>query len=242
MNRLLASILASSIVLACPALGSITTFEDGNLNGWSNTGRTTLAATGNPGQCIDEPLLDVFGLDVRNDSLTEILGDYTTHTGAVKFSIDIETLSINPFFDPEFQYTRTLVLELRQYTPNNPAPYMSVFTELGVLTRDNPGFVTFSTTILDTNSTTLPSGWFGAGDEDPNTFEPRLPAGVTFADVLSDVDEVHFTTLVPGFFYGFTDYYTRVDNIEVSFVAIPEPSTLGLAALALPLLARRRNK
>lgn len=239
-NMLAASAIA--LIAAVPAAASLTTLEDGNLNGWTNSGRDTISSiNGNPGACVDEPVLDVFGLDVRNDSLSEILGDYTAHTGKVKFSIDIQTLSINPWWDPTFQYTRTLVLELRQYTPSAPTPYMSVWTELGLLTNANTGYVTFSTEITDTNSTTLPTGWFGAGDEDPNTFEPILPAGVTFADVLSKVDEVHFTTFVPGYFYGFTDFYVRLDNIETSFVVVPEPSSLGFAALALPALARRRR-
>ena len=47
-------------------------------------------------------------------------------------------------------------------------------------------------------------------------FEPTLPDGVTFADVLANVDEVLFTTFVPGFFFGFTEFGLGVDNVTIT--------------------------
>ena len=97
-------------------------------------------------------------------------------------------------------------------------------------------------TIADTHAAALPAGWGGYGAE-TEFGEPILPAGTTFADVLRGVDEITFTTAVPGWFYGFTYFDVSLDNIGVS--AVPEPATwalqgLGLAAL-LPLLRRRRR-
>ena len=71
------------------------------------------------------------------------------------------------------------------------------------------------------------------------TFEPRLPLDRTFDSVLRSVDEIRFTTFVPGFFFGFTNFVMAVDNPTVS--AVPEPSVIGLAALAAPALLRRRR-
>jgi hypothetical protein len=66
----------------------------------------------------------------------------------------------------------------------------------------------------------LPSGWGGTGAEDPDTFEPILPPNVTFAEVLSGVDVAVFTTLQPGFFFGFTDFDLRLDNITIARITI----------------------
>jgi hypothetical protein len=90
------------------------------------------------------------------------------------------------------------------------------------------------------SSATLPAGWGGYGAEDPVTFEPELPADRTFASVLASVDEIRFTTYVPGYFYGFTNFDLRFDNITVAPGPVPEPTTLaGLAGLMT--LARRRR-
>jgi hypothetical protein len=38
---------------------------------------------------------------------------------------------------------------------------------------------------------------------------------VTFADVLAGVDRIVFTTLEPGYMFGFTDFDLRMDNITI---------------------------
>ena len=74
-----------------------------------------------------------------------------------------------------------------------------------------------------------------------------LPEGVTFADILKGVDQIAITTLVPGFFYGFTDFNIAVDNISITPGAaapVPEPSVLALLAAGGAILlglARRRR-
>jgi hypothetical protein len=84
---------------------------------------------------------------------------------------------------------------------------------LGTLDANEPGWHTYSVDVLDPTASDLPDGWGGTGDEDPVTFEPRLPPGRTFASVLASVDEIHFTTFVPGYFYGFTNFDMQVDNV-----------------------------
>src|SRR5690606_5201260 len=42
------------------------------------------------------------------------------------------------------------------------------------------------------------------------------PSNRTWTDMLQSVDEVQFTTYVPGFFYGFTNYDFQVDNISIT--------------------------
>ena len=38
---------------------------------------------------------------------------------------------------------------------------------------------------------------------------------MTFADVMASVDELAFTTVEPGFFYGFADFDVRFDNLFI---------------------------
>ncbi len=93
-------------------------------------------------------------------------------------------------------------------------------------------------TIDDPNATDMPAGWGGYGDEDPNTYEPKLPDGVTFADILAGYDEIVFTTFEPGYFFSDSDFEVRLDNLFISTVPAPASVTLlGLGAL----VSRRRR-
>jgi hypothetical protein len=44
---------------------------------------------------------------------------------------------------------------------------------------------------------------------------------VTFRDVLRGIDAIAFTTLEPGFVFGFTDHTFRIDNITVARTIVP---------------------
>ena len=94
----------------------------------------------------------------------------------------------------------------------------------------------FMVTIDDTSATDLPPGWGGTGAEN-EFFEPVLPENRTFTSVLAGVDEIAVTTLEPGFFFGFTDFDVRIDNIARSGPAIPTMSEYGLMGMAAALLA-----
>lgn len=128
-------------------------------------------------------------------------------------------------FDVTFggrQVSRELVVELRDYDdPPNGFPYVSVWTRIGVLDPAIPGWQRMAVAIRDATATELPPGWGGYGAEDPDTFEPMLPPGRTFANVLAGADEIAFTTLVPGFFYGFTLFDVAIDNIFIRAAPVP---------------------
>lgn len=214
---ILARSLSSTLIAAAlvpAALSAVTTFDAGT-EGWSVSGRTDISPTGgNPGATMDVDVLDVFGADIRNTTNLAFLGDYTM-IGALRLTVDVRVDSIN-FFGTEV--SRDLVVELRdENPPGSSYPYVSVWYTLGTLTSSNPGWHTYAIDVADPASTTLPPGWGGTGDEDPVTFEPRLPPGRTFDSVLRSVDSLHFTTFVPGFFYGFTNFEIAVDN--VGFIA-----------------------
>ena len=110
---------------------------------------------------------------------------------------------------------RHLVLSLRSHALARARyPYTSVEYDLGVIqpTQDWKTYVVSFTP----GSIELPNGWAGYGSDDPVTGAPRLPAGITFADVLAHVDEVAFTTFQTGFFYDPGDFDLNFDNIRLT--------------------------
>lgn len=218
---------------------TVVDFESGT-EGWSISGRDTIDATGgNGGANLHGELIDVFGADIRNNTNAAFLGDYSRFGGPVTVSIDIKVNSINSLFLPG-ELPRELVVEFRDYDNDNGFPWTSAWLSLGVLNADvNNEWTTYSVMIDDPTAMNLPMGWGGYGDEDPMTFEPILPSDRTFASVMSSVDEVAFTTFVPGFFFGFTNFDIQVDNVTIT--GVPAPSGAVLLALAGVAGTRRRR-
>lgn len=181
-----------------------------------------------------------FGITFATQTNTAFVGDYTA-VPSVEIGLDVKTLSLEFFGQP---VTRDLVVELRDYdgAPEG-MPYVSVWFNLGTLDASKTGWETMSVTIADTGATALPTGWGGYGAEDPVTFEPTLPAGRTFASVLAGVDEIAFTTYVPGWFFGETAFDVVVDNLFIrTLSAVPEaPSGLLFGAGLLALGAWRQR-
>jgi hypothetical protein len=230
---------------AKPGLADITTFNNGN-EGWGvffsndgNLGDFLEASGGNPGAHLRSRMIDTFGMNFYNDSNPNFIGDYQRFQAPLLFQIDVQVNLLNFFGAP---VSRNLILELVDYNPpGSTYPYVSVWYNLGEISAAQTGnWTTFSVMIDNPMSLTLPSGWGGTGDEDPNTFEPILPANRTFASVLQNVEEIRFTTFEPGFFYGFTDYQIRYDN--PSLIAIPEPSGVWLFAASLLMFMGRRRR
>lgn len=219
--------------------GATTTFEDG-LQGWDGPqgvgGVTYLDPTGgNPDANLHTEFID-FGITFRNDTNPGFIQDLSTYE-AVTISIDVKANRIGTFLP----VSRPWVVELRDFDATNQGyPWDSVYFVLGAISQDLTGdWTTFSVTIDDPASAALPAGWGGYGDEDPNTFEPILPAGRTFADILASYDQIAFTTLQPGFFFTQDEYDVQVDNITLTKVPAPGAAAL-LGAAGLATLRRRR--
>lgn len=243
---------AACAALACSVAGaSVTTFDGGQTNGWGVFGTNNgvegdflMNSGGNPGAYLRFFQNDTFGVSLRNTTNADVLGDYGRFTGDVHLSVDVKVNSIvfDPWFTGGNEVERHLVVELMQYNaPGSEYPHHSVYYDLGTISSWATGnWTTFSVTIADPTSTALPNGWGGTGAEDPNTYEPMLPPGATFASVLSHVDEIRFTTYQPGWFYGFTKFDLEFDNIVVQ--GIPGPGGLMALLVAGSLAGHRRRR
>ncbi|MEM1330226.1 MAG: VPLPA-CTERM sorting domain-containing protein [Planctomycetota bacterium] len=233
------AVYATALLTASAAHANTTVaFDDGDAQGWTLQNSIDLQNSGgNPGGFLNLFIIDTFGINLATSTNEAFLGDYGARGGPITVSADIKTTRVwNNFVG---DVPRGLVVEFRNYDlAQGGLPWTSVWTPVGTL-ASGTDWTTYSATIEDANATELPAGWGGYGAEDPVTFEPILPDGVTFADVLADVDEVVFTTFVPGFFFGFTNFDVGADNISIAVVPAPASAVLmGLGGLA----ATRRRR
>lgn len=251
MTVRLPMICAAIAAISCSAAAtaSVTTFDDGT-NGWGvfhendgMFGDFLLPTGGNPGANLNFVMVDTWGASLSNTTNQAVLGDYGRFNGGVQLSVDVKVNSIvyDPWFTGGWEVERHLVVELMSYNPEgSDYPWVSVWYDFGPISSWATGdWTTFGITIDDPNSATLPSGWGGYGAEDPNTFEPMLPADRTFASVLANVDEIRFTTFVPGYFYGFTYFDLQYDNVTVQ--GVPGPGALALGVVGAAFMRRRRR-
>ena len=169
------------------------------------------------------------------------LGDFSG-AGQITIGFDVRVESLTDFIGNEIFRPLGIMLIDRDIQGGSGAS--GVFFETPVLgTSQQPDWTHYEVTIDDPTATELPSGWIGFGEEDPNTFEPVLPDGASFASVLAGVDEFRLTGAVPGFFFNNAFYDVRIDNISISTTAIPEPSVAFVVLLAgLAQVSRRRVK
>lgn len=238
--------LAALIALCVPAslsAGVIMSedFEDADHQGWTVNGNQMTFPGGNPGTYMGVPLLDFFGIDLRNEDPTSAAtGDITRYGNDLNVSVDVRMFHLSSTTgDPINPAFFNLTLELRDYgDPGTGFPYTSVFTVIQGLPQINDGWVTYNFVIPLQND--LPTGWGGTGDEDPVTFEPRLPQNRSYLSVLQNVDEFRLTTFEPGYFYGFNFWEMGFDNVNIS--AVPAPSAAGLLAFAGTTSLRRRRR
>ena len=219
MKRMSMLVAVAILSLSTMAFGAETTtvgFDDGSDGGF--TGNAYFEASGgNPGG-VAHHLAEIFFNDLRTGGVGEpandgFLGDYSTYT-SVTFSFDIKTNSLTDYMGN--QIARSIGIALKDRDIEGPSGASGVFFEIGIVGVNYTGeWTTLSVTIDDPMSETLPAGWIGFGDEDPDTYQPILPERATFASVLAGVDEFDITGAVPGYFFGFAFFDVLIDNVTV---------------------------
>jgi hypothetical protein len=247
MRKILTGLLLTVVsAMASATAGTTVDFSNGQ-QGWE----AGPAYDGSQGVWIDSSLgtspalhivnPETFGFTMSNAVNPAFIGNYGM-SPSLTLGIDVLANSITYLGN---EVSRNLIVELRDYdNPYHDMPYTSVWYNLGTI-ASGMGWQHLSVTIGDTGAIGLPGGWGGFGGDDTETGgEPALPPGRTFADVLGSVDELVFSTYVPGYFYGWTAFDIAVDNISLSTDAdVPEPGSMALlAAGALGLGALRRRR
>ncbi len=205
-----ATLIAALLAPAAFAQQAVITFDDG-VEGWSSPPMSMVVMEGgNPGAHL-VTMTNNFGLDYRNSSHPDFIGDYSTAVRVV-FGLDLKvdqpsggsgTLDVRPVI----VMFRNAALEDAGGVPVTVWYRLTTMDSVMPWARHEVAF--------DPRSVALPEGWKGTGANDPGTSEPILPAGVTFADVLEGVTEVRLTTYEPGWFYIPADFNIGLDNIAI---------------------------
>jgi len=242
LTKALAAVSCLALIAGTAAAGdTVTTTFDNGAEGWSGPGgpggATNILPNGGNSGAHMQTVFNDFGVTFRNNSNSDFLGDYTA-SNEITISMDVQVSNLN-FFGQDV--SRPWLVQLVDFDgAQGGYPYNSVwFLFDNISEANNDGWSTYSVT-FDPNATDLPAGWGGYGAEDPNTFEPTLPDGVSFSDVLAGVDEIQFTTLQPGFFFSFTDHTIGIDNLSITR-SVPAPSAMALLALGGLVGTRRRR-
>lgn len=232
---------APTLAMAGPSL-LFEDFEDSDHQGWLVNGNEMIFGGGNPGNYMGIPFDTFFGVHLTNSSASSpLVGDVARHGGPLRLQVDVSVFALRNFFggtiSPSYFPLTLQLVDTRD--PSNFEDDVSVYIVGAGLPTEGADWQTRTFTIPDPTSVTLPAGWGGTGYEDPETFELRLPDGVTYADVLASVDEVRLTTFVPGYFYGFNFWEVGFDNIRIN--RVPAPASLAMLGAAGLLGARRRR-
>jgi hypothetical protein len=215
--------LAAAFLAAAAAAQPIVdqNFEGPDLGGWTVNGNQMLFGDDREGVYMGVPYSDFWGIILRNDTpRTPVLGDLSRYGGALRVRVDIRTFRLDNFFgEPMNPDWFPVVLQLHDYDGGSvPA---SVYTVGPGMPQIIDGWQVFDFTIPDPTAAALPPGWGGTGDEDPVTFEPRLPPDRTYASVLAGVDEFAISTFVPGYFYSSSFWQAGFDNILIERLGGP---------------------
>jgi hypothetical protein len=219
----LAIVGAASLALCAGASADIVERQDfegdpSTFGGWLVNGDQMTFDYGHPGTCIGVPYLDFWGITLRNDTPgSSATGDLTRYQSDLRIGADVIVVALDNWFgQPMDPGQFPIVLEFVDYD-GATGPVSVYYTGPG-MPRQDQGWARLDFLVPDPSSETLPPGWGGTGDEDPVTYEPRLPPGRTYRNVMNTVDEVRITTMRPGYFYSSSFWQAAFDNVFLATV------------------------
>lgn len=237
-SRLCVPLFASTILCGAASFGATITetFEGGtNAAGWSYGFDALDTTGGNPGWWLHAVQLDTFAPILSTDP--NIPSAYTGNLrakGVTSMAMDarIDQTDFNIGGDA---FSMTLLLRNTRGTPDDFSDDDFAWLSDGQIPVVGSGWQSYNFPVPSAQ-TTLPAGWHGGSADDPENFRP----GVTWNDIITQVDVVEFNYLKPGFFAIFQQWNTGADNISVT--SVPEPASIAaIGLIGTAFIARRRR-
>lgn len=217
MHRLLLLSLTAAMI---PAIASAITFTDdfeGGTNdaGWAfiQGGDVIEPAGGNPGAWLHQPLYDTFGPSVMTawGNVTPFVGDYRA-LGATSIGFDLQILDTDfPIGGDAF--SATLLLRNTHGTPNDFDDDDYAYFIGPLLPLVGSGWLHYEISIPSQSNDPVPAGWHGGWSGDCENFRP----GVSWSDVITNVDRVEVHFLQPCFFAIFQQWNVGADNFSITY-------------------------
>jgi hypothetical protein len=241
-RSVITGVLISAAISTCsPALAATTDFSNGS-EGW--TGNAVVdPISGKGGGAGFRTEGEFFYPQWSNNTNAAFLGDYTL-SSAVSIGLDVFT---NHIIFRDSEVPRDLFVKLISYGLGDEiTPGATLYFKLGEISVEKSDWQHFSTSIDDTASDALPPGW---NVVDGNG-KVGLKSGVTFSDLLSQIDEIQFSTAEPNLLYGDAYFDVVGDNFSINkgaIAAVPEPATwalliVGFAAVGASMRRKQRKR
>lgn len=200
-------------------------FEDGQIPPdvvLGNPGNFVASEGGNPGRWLRNNQLATFAPSVMVHQFggveSDFLGNYVERqVSAIR--VDAQMVASS-----NTVAGRPMSLQLTRYNgdPSDPELHDYVYLPIGSAPQAGEGWASFTFDIPWDYEGVLPEGWGGGGLGDPET----MPEGVTFQDIISEVDEVRIMWGHPAFFYLLQDFDLGVDNLAITYAGSGGPVTV----------------
>ena len=237
------ALLSCSALAITPGSSTLVDFTDGTADWYGRVGVPAAGTTtwdtslGNSAPSLHTKYNDFLkvGLRYYTDSST-FTGDFT-QAQSITLSLDVNPIRMEGGANGT-AVPKDIYLDLIDYDhPADGYDSSIVSFKLATLT-EGTGWQTLSVTLNATGSATLPDGWTAV---DANG-APTMASDLTFAQLLSGVDEIAFR-IPPTRQGGALTYDVAVDNLSISSVAaVPEPASALLLAMGVLTIGLRRSR
>ena len=237
------AVLSCNALAITPGSSTLVDFTNGTDDWYGRVGVPASGTTtwdtslGNDAPSLHTKYNDFLKVGIRyyTDSST-FTGDYT-QAQSITLSFDVNPMRMEVGANGT-AVAKDIYLDLIDYDhPADGYDSSIVSFKLGTLT-EGTGWQTLSVTLNATGSATLPTGWTATDANGDST----MASGLTFAQLLSGVDEIAFR-IPPTRSGSALTYDVAVDNISISSTsAVPEPASALLLLAGVLTLGMWRSR
>ena len=227
MRMLMMLTMILTVAVAAQAQSTfVDDFEAGtNYGGWYyNGGEIIETDGGNPGGWLHNPTIDNFAVIFKSEwYVDEFTGDY--------IAMGVSNISWDARLDGySIPIEMTILLRNTNGTPADIEDDDYAYFPGNLLPPGDGSWVNYSYDIPTVDGDETPAGWWGGYYGDGENFRP----GVTYNDVIANVDRVEIWFWHPAYVGIFTQWNAGLDNISITStptVAVEQTTLSGVKAL-----------